>query len=169
MRPRRRLQDRRRLLELRHVTKYCGGLAAAQEVSFSIPCGVIAAVIGPNGAGRTTLFNVISGATAPTQGRAVLNDENITGRRSDQIAARGLVRTFLLGRLLPQMTALGNVLVGFHLHTHGETLAAVLRPRWLRAQEARIREEPSDLLSLVGLKPQADTLAANLAYAISGC
>lgn len=152
------------LLQVDGLTKRYGGLAAVQDVSFSIPPGVIAAVIGPNGAGKTTLFNLISGFTPPNQGRVILDGHDLTGLRSDQRAARGLVRTFQLVRLFPQMTALGNVLVGFHMHIHGGSIAAIVRPRWLREQEARIRAEAWELLGLVGLQHQADTLASNLTY-----
>jgi branched-chain amino acid transport system ATP-binding protein len=152
------------LLQLDGLTKLYGGLAAVQDVSFSVPPGVIAAVIGPNGAGKTTLFNLISGFTPPNQGRVVLDGHELTGLRADQIASRGLVRTFQLVRLFPQMTALGNVLVGFHMHIRGGSIAAVVRPRWLRDQEARIRAEAWELLGLVGLQHQADILAGNLTY-----
>jgi branched-chain amino acid transport system ATP-binding protein len=152
------------LLQVEGLTKRYGGLAAVQDVSFSVPAGVIAAVIGPNGAGKTTLFNLISGFTPPNQGRVILDGHDLSGLRSDQRAARGLVRTFQLVRLFPQMTALGNVLVGFHMHIKGGSLAAIARPRWLRDQEARIRDEAGELLRLVGLKHQADTLASNLTY-----
>ncbi len=152
------------LLRVDGLTKRFGGLAAVQDVSFAVPRGVIAAVIGPNGAGKTTLFSLISGFLRPTEGRVFLADKDITNRRPDQIARHGLVRTFQLVRLFPQMTVLDNVLVGFHLHTKGEWLAAIVRPGWLRAQEAHIREAARELLALVKLDHQADALAANLTY-----
>ncbi len=152
------------LLQVEGVIKRFGGLAAVQDVSFAVPEGVIAAVIGPNGAGKTTLFNLISGFTAPDQGRVMLAGQALSGLRPDQIAARGLVRTFQLVRLFSQMTTLENVLVGCHMHTRGESIAAILRPRWLKEQEARIREEAWELLGLVGLQHQADVAAGNLTY-----
>jgi branched-chain amino acid transport system ATP-binding protein len=152
------------LLQIEGLTRRYGGLAAVQDVSFAVPAGVIAAVIGPNGAGKTTLFNLISGFTPPNEGRVMLDGQVLTGLRADQVAARGLVRTFQLVRLFPQMTALGNVLVGFHMHSKGGSLAAIVRPRWLREQEVRIRGEAWGLLGLVGLQHQADTLANNLTY-----
>jgi len=152
------------LLEVQGVTKRFGGLAAVQEVSFTIPEGVIAAVIGPNGAGKTTLFNLISGFTAPDQGRVLLDGQPLSGLRPDQVAGLGLIRTFQLVRLFPQMTTLENVLVGCHMHTKGESIAAILRPRWFREQEARVRDEAWELLGLVGLQHQADVAAGNLTY-----
>ena len=99
------------------------------------------AVIGPNGAGKTTLFNVISGFFPPTAGRIAFDGDDITGLPQRKIAARGLVRTYQLVQLFKDLTVAENVQVGFHLVTRGAIGAALLRPRWMREQEARIRDE----------------------------
>jgi branched-chain amino acid transport system ATP-binding protein len=152
------------LLVIEGLVKRFGGLAALDGVSFAVPRGAIGAVIGPNGAGKTTLFNLIAGFLAPDSGRVTFAGRDITGDRPHRIAAAGLVRTFQLVRLFNRMSALENVLVGFHLHTRGELGAALLRPGWLRRQEARILAEGRELLSLVGLGEQAGSPAATLTY-----
>ena len=122
------------------------------------------AVIGPNGAGKTTLFNAISGFFPPTEGRIAFDGDDITGLPQRKIAARGLVRTYQLVQLFKDLTVAENVQVGFHLVTKGAIGAALLRPRWMREQEARIRAETRELLAFVGLAAQADMRADTLPY-----
>jgi len=150
------------LLNIEHLTKRFDGLTAVQDVSFSVPRAAITAVIGPNGAGKTTLFNLISAFHRADDGRIVFAGQVITNSSPERVARAGVVRTFQIARLFRQMTALQNVLVGFHLNTQGNVLAALLGRRWYREQDRRIQAEARRLLGIVGLADLADTLAANL-------
>jgi branched-chain amino acid transport system ATP-binding protein len=152
------------LLSVSNVTKSFGGLVANDSISFEVPEKTVFAVIGPNGAGKTTLFNTISGFFPPTEGRIAFDGNDITGLAQRKIAARGLVRTYQLVQLFKDLTVAENVHVGFHLVTKGAIGAALLRPRWVREQEARIREETRELLAFVGLSAQADAQADTLPY-----
>ncbi len=152
------------LLSVRDVTVRFGGLVANNAISFDVPNGALFAVIGPNGAGKTTLFNVISGFFAPTAGRIELNGADITGMAQQDAAARGIVRTYQLVQLFRALTVAENVQVGFHLVTKGGIAAALLRPGWVRRQEARLRAEARELLAFVGLDDRADMLADQLPY-----
>jgi branched-chain amino acid transport system ATP-binding protein len=152
------------LLSVSNITKRFGGLLANDAISFEVPEKTVFAVIGPNGAGKTTLFNTISGFFPPSQGRIEFDGDDITGLAQRKIAARGLVRTYQLVQLFKDLTVAENVQVGFHLVTKGAIGAALLRPRWMREQEARIREETHDLLAFVGLGAQADMQADSLPY-----
>ena len=152
------------LLSVSNVTKRFGGLLANDAISFDVPDKTVFAVICPNGAGKTTLFNIVSGFFAPSEGRITFDGEDITGIAQRKIAARGLVRTYQLVQLFKDLTVAENVQVGFHLVTRGAIGAALLRPRWMREQEARIRNETRDLLSFVGLAEQADSRADTLPY-----
>ena len=152
------------LLSVENVTKHFGGLAANEAISFAVPEKTVFAVIGPNGAGKTTLFNAISGFFPPTEGRITFDGADITGLPQRKIAARGLVRTYQLVQLFKDLTVAENVQVGFHLVTRGAIGAALLRPRWMREQEARIRAETDELLAFVGLSAQADMRADTLPY-----
>jgi branched-chain amino acid transport system ATP-binding protein len=152
------------LLSVSNVTKRFGGLVANDAISFDVPENSVFAVIGPNGAGKTTLFNTISGFFPPTEGRITFNGDDITGVPQRKIAERGLVRTYQLVQLFKDLTVAENVHVGFHLVTKGAIGAALLRPRWMREQEARIREETKELLAFVGLSAQADMQADTLPY-----
>jgi len=152
------------LLSVSNVTKRFGGLLANEAISFAVPENSVFAVIGPNGAGKTTLFNAISGFFPPNEGRIVFDGADITGLPQRRIAARGLLRTYQLVQLFKDLTVAENVQVGFHLVTRGAIGAALLRSRWVREQEARVRAETADLLAFVGLAAQADMRADALPY-----
>ena len=146
------------------VTRRFGGLVAVDAVSFEVPTTGVTAVIGPNGAGKTTLFNLISGALEPSSGRVLFDGEDVTRLAPEKRAARGLVRTFQLVKLFPELTAAENVAVGTHLKSRGGLLAALLGTPATRAMEARIDERSRALLARVGLAAVADRRADTLSY-----
>jgi branched-chain amino acid transport system ATP-binding protein len=152
------------LLAVEGVSKAFGGLVANDAVSFGIAHGAIDAIIGPNGAGKTTLFNIISGFYRPSAGRILFEGRDIVGLPQHRIAALGLTRTYQLVQLFKRKSAVENVAIGFHLQTRGGAGAALLRRRWMRDQEARIRREARELLAFVGLARQADQTAQELSY-----
>jgi branched-chain amino acid transport system ATP-binding protein len=117
------------LLSLAAVTKRFRGLVAVDGVSFAVATGDIFAVIGPNGAGKTTLFNVIAGVFAPDDGAITFAGERIDGQRPDQIARRGIGRTFQIVRPFPALSVEDNVVVG-----------ALLRANDLDAARAHARD-----------------------------
>ena len=114
------------LLAVSAVTKRFRGLVAVDRVSFEIAPGELFAVIGPNGAGKTTLFNMIAGAQKPDDGTVVFEGERIDGQRPDQIARRGIGRTFQIVRPFPGLTVQDNVVVGALLRA-ADTDGAIAR------------------------------------------
>lgn len=111
------------LLAVEQARKTFGGLVAVNDVSFSVKDGELLGLIGPNGSGKTTMLNLISGALRPTAGRIVLDGEDIAGRPAHRIAHRGVARTFQLVRVLPSLTAEDNVIAGAvfgHVRAWGE-------------------------------------------------
>jgi branched-chain amino acid transport system ATP-binding protein len=152
------------LLEVDGVSKFFGGLHAVSEVSFTVAQNTISAIIGPNGAANTTLFNLITGFVPSCEGRVRLANIDITGLPPFRIAAIGAVRTFQLVRLFPEMSVIENLMVGAHLRTSGGIWSAILGlPRartQMRASDAKARQ----LLALVGLADYANTVATNLTY-----
>jgi branched-chain amino acid transport system ATP-binding protein len=106
------------LLSVTDVSKRFRGLTAVSRVSFDVQPGEMFAVIGPNGAGKTTLFNMIAGAMAPDGGSITFAGEKIHGLRSDQIAQRGIGRTFQLVRPFPSLSVEDNVVVGALVQTN---------------------------------------------------
>ena len=152
------------LLELDRLTRRFGGLTAVDAVSLAIEPGRVSAIIGPNGAGKTTLFNVISGFLAPSEGRVEFDGGELTGRAPHEIAALGVVRTFQLVQLFPELTAVENVEVGRHLRTRGGVWAALARPAWARREQAETAAVARELLGFVGLGGRADVQAGALSY-----
>lgn len=151
-------------LEVKGLTKRFGGLVAIDDVSFTVAAEGVTAVIGPNGAGKTTLFNMISGFYPPSEGRVLLDGEDVTGTPPEGMAARGLVRTFQLVQLFPQLTTLENVKVGRHVRTRSGLFSALIRHAAARREEAETDAKARDLLDRVGLGREADTLAGALPY-----
>jgi branched-chain amino acid transport system ATP-binding protein len=152
------------LLEITGLTRTFGGLRAVDDVSFTVEKGQVAAVIGPNGAGKTTLFNLVTGFLQPDAGTVRLDGRDIVGKAPHRIASLGLVRTFQLVRLFPELTAIENVAAGFHLHSRGGLFDAIVRPPAIRAQERQIAERAAELLDFVGLAGCADIVARHLTY-----
>jgi branched-chain amino acid transport system ATP-binding protein len=151
------------LLRLQAITQRFGGLIALDSVWLDVASGGVTAIIGPNGAGKTTLFNAISGFRAPTEGRILFADEDITGSPPQEVAKRGLVRTFQLVQLFETLTVRENVKVARHLHTSGGLVSALL-PFRSHSIEAQVDASARDLLRQVGLEAHADTLANALPY-----
>jgi branched-chain amino acid transport system ATP-binding protein len=151
-------------LRVEHLTRRFDGLVAIDDVSFSVPVQGVSAIIGPNGAGKTTLFSMISGFLPPTQGRIFFDEQEVTGRAPEQIAAGGLIRTFQLVQLFQNLTVLENVKIGRHTRTRSGLFAALTRPGWARREEAETERRASELIAFVGLREQADTPASVLPY-----
>ncbi|MDR7482606.1 MAG: ABC transporter ATP-binding protein [Armatimonadota bacterium] len=140
----------RDLLVAERLSKAFGGVRAVRDLSFSVGDGEILGLIGPNGSGKTTAFNLITGFLVPDAGRVWLDGAEITGLPPHAICARGVARTFQLVRPFPHLTALQNVLVG---RIYGRA-----PQRRLRAAAA----EAAELLTFVGLAGKAHVLARHL-------
>ncbi|MBI3942325.1 MAG: ABC transporter ATP-binding protein [Chloroflexi bacterium] len=107
------------LLEVEQVSRFFGGLAALDDVSFQILRGEVCGLIGPNGAGKTTLINIISGLIPLSHGRIRLERRIISGLKPHQVAAQGVGRTFQNIRLFTELSVIENVMVGHHLRAKG--------------------------------------------------
>ncbi|GMU70755.1 MAG: ABC transporter ATP-binding protein [Burkholderiales bacterium] len=151
-------------LDVASVTKRFGGLTAVNAASFSIDAKSIHGLIGPNGSGKSTLFNLITGIFRPDAGRIAIDGFDVTGAPSHQITRRGVARTFQSIELFYDMSVLENCMVGTYPVTRAGSIAAMLRPRWVREEEARIREMAMQSLVFVGLDGCAGDLARNISY-----
>jgi branched-chain amino acid transport system ATP-binding protein len=152
------------LLETIDLVKSFGGLIAVNRVDFRLEAGQIVSIIGPNGAGKTTLFNTLTGLYQPDQGRILFNDRSLVGLRPDQIAARGMARTFQNIRLFGEMTVIENILVGMHVHLKQSPLQVLLRLPSFRKEEWAAEHRAVELMHAVGLAGVGNELAANLPY-----
>lgn len=152
------------LLDVSDLSIHFGGVKAVQNVSFSIDPGIVYSVIGPNGAGKTTLFNLITGVYTPTTGEIRLDGELIQGKSPNQLAERGMARTFQNLQVCMNMTAIENVMVGAHLRLDRNVVKAALRLPKLKARDAELREEAAELMRFVGLDRFIDARADSMPY-----
>jgi branched-chain amino acid transport system ATP-binding protein len=98
-------------LEIQNISKSFGGIQALNGVSLTIGDDELIGVIGPNGAGKTTFVNTITGFYTPDNGKLIFNNEDITGRKPNEVLRRGLGRTFQVTRAFRRMTVMENLLV----------------------------------------------------------
>jgi len=141
-----------------------GGVRAADNVSFDVEPGIVFSIIGPNGAGKTTLFNVISGLCPPDDGRVWFYGENVTALAPEQLARRGLSRTFQNLQIFSHLTVIENVMVGRHRHEATGIIADLLHLPAVARQNRRTREAAAEALARVGLADLAQRPASGLAY-----
>jgi branched-chain amino acid transport system ATP-binding protein len=157
------------LFETAGLTKDFGGLRAVDALDLRVENGEIVGLIGPNGSGKTTVFNVITGLHRATAGRVRFDHgrQDLTALPSYAITAVGIARTFQNQRLFGQMTVLENVLVGMHCRTRAGIAGILLGTPGPRAEKRRARERAAELLALFGsrLLPRADRPAWTLSYA----
>src|SRR5690349_16514666 len=111
------------ILEIMHVSKFFGGLAANSDVSFAMEEGMIMGLIGPNGAGKTTLFNCITGYYPPSRGEVLFAGRRINGLQPDAVCKLGMARTWQKVRPLAKLSVLDNVMVGALCRTNSLKVA----------------------------------------------
>ncbi|MEJ6709399.1 MAG: ABC transporter ATP-binding protein [Amylibacter sp.] len=143
--------NKRPILSVKGVTKRFGGLIAVNDMSFDVANHEMIGVIGPNGSGKTTMMNMISGAFKPTSGRILMKGRNLTDMPAQNIARAGVGRTFQLVRLLPNLNVIENVKAGA-VFGH--------RRRWGRDAEDFAHE----MLERVGLDALSDVPVTALTY-----
>ena len=149
------------LLQLNHLSRHFGGIAALHDISARVYPGELMGLIGPNGAGKTTLFNLITGFSAPSAGTIQFRDQLINGLAAEQIAQRGVARTFQNLRVFPNMSVFDNVSVG----AIGRSAYGLCDALWGRAAKRdRISAATWRALEAVGLDQDAHAMAANLSY-----
>ena len=152
------------MLKIQDLSKSFGGVKAVQNVSISIKKGTIHSVIGPNGAGKTTLFNLVTGVYTPSSGAILFQEENVAGMTPDQLAARGMSRTFQNLQVCMNMSAIGNVMVGAHLRMNSGLIACMLRLPSLRRADKLCRDEAAELMQFVGVGKYIRLAANQMSY-----
>lgn len=143
-----------------------GGVKAVDDVSFAVKAGEIFSLIGPNGAGKTTLFNLVSGVYRPGAGTVTLMGEIITGLPPDKLAARGLSRTFQNLQIFFRMTALENVMVGFHVREDKSVWKHLIGLPSTARQNRETRAKAMALLERLKLDRVAEQPAGSLPYGV---
>lgn len=141
------------LLEVRNLSKSFGGLQAVNQVSLDVAPGEIRGLIGPNGSGKTTAINLISGIYVPDDGVVTFRDRPITGLQPDQISQTGLLRTFQIPKLFSSMSLIDNMLIPYYARNNafsgGELSTATKKANELLelAGLTHLRQSPAKVLS----------------------
>jgi branched-chain amino acid transport system ATP-binding protein len=136
------------ILEARDLRKDFGGVRAVAGCSFAVPRAKISGLIGPNGSGKTTTFNLLTGLLTPDGGQAVYRGENIAGLKPHEIFRRGITRTFQITRVFREMTVLENM----------------LSVTGLGVPDRVARERADELIDFVNLTPLRAEYAGRLSY-----
>jgi len=152
------------MLRVEDLHKTFGGVGAIQDLTFAINSNTIHSIIGPNGAGKTTLFNLITGLYTPTRGRIYFDDADITGEPPHVLARHGLSRTFQNLQIFLNMSAMDNVMVGYHLRCDGRFLPSLFRFPSVVRKDAEYRDRAAALMSFVGLEDYVGADASAMPY-----
>jgi branched-chain amino acid transport system ATP-binding protein len=144
------------LLEVVGLTKRYGGLAAVDDLTFRVARGETFGIAGPNGAGKTTLFDTITGHARSNSGRIVLDGDEIQGKSSHAVCHLGIARTFQIPAVFPDLTVLGNILVGSYFGRRSRPVPAI-------RFDADSVERAYDAASFFGLQRKLGDLAGPLA------
>lgn len=139
------------LLSISGLHKAFGGLIAVNQMQFDVHTGEIVGLLGPNGSGKTTVMNLISGALQANEGKVVISGKDITNLPAHKISHSGIARTFQLVRVLPDLDCVENIEAGLAYRTN---------PLWGDAAHSAALE----LLYRIGLAKQAHTPAGDLTY-----
>lgn len=150
-----------KILEVKGLTKYFGGLGAVKDVDLSLEEGEMLAVVGPNGAGKTTFFNLLSGFERPTSGTIIFNGEDITRLPAHSIARKGLIRTFQANVIYDRLSVTRNIMVGHYgCHRLNPFKEFLERPE----DNPMVMANSQEIIEVLGLEGRAHDLAKNLPH-----
>ncbi len=153
-------------LAAKDVTLRFGGVTALDGVSVEVRSDELLAIIGPNGAGKTSLLNVLSGFYRPQSGGVELDGEPMGALRVDQVARRGVARTFQGTHLFAGQTVVENILVGRHLHMRTNILQAFLYFPWVAREEDEHRHAVEEIIEFLEIEPIRHQHVGTLGYGL---
>lgn len=150
------------MIRVEGVSKRFGGVRAVDDANLHVAKGSITGLIGPNGAGKTTLFNIIAGLLPPTEGRIIIDGEDVTGLAPHQLFAKGVLRTFQIAHEFSTLTVLENLMM-VPPGQLGEKLANTwLRRKAVAREEAAIRDKALEVIDFLNLGHLTNEKAGNL-------
>ena len=152
------------VLDVKNLGISFGGLRAVNDFSVSIKKEQLYGLIGPIGAGKTTIFNLLTGVYKPDSGKIILDGTDVTGKSTIDINKAGIARTFQNIRLFSQLSVLDNVKVGLHNNHSYSTVESIFRLPRFHKVEKEMNEIAMELLEVFGLKEDANVQAQNLPY-----
>lgn len=141
-----------------------GGLKAVDNFSLRLPARGLYGLIGPNGSGKTTVFNLLTGVYRTQAGRLSLGSQSLLGRKPHEIARAGIARTFQNIRVFGALSVLDNVRLGAQLRSHQALVGTLLRTRSHCRDEAQLTAKAFELLGLFDLQSRAYEPAGSLSY-----
>ncbi len=148
-------------IEINNLSHNFGGIQAINNISFKINSGELVGLIGPNGCGKSTTFNCLSGLVKPAEGSIFINGVNIKNYRPDQIQKLGMTRTFQHTRLWKEMTVIENILVSENNQFSPNLLKSLLMPNSSSKEQKRINKA-FEILEILGVSKVAHNLAGNI-------
>lgn len=152
------------LLEVRQLTKRFDGVTAVDRVDMTIFPRELVSLIGPNGSGKTTFFNCVTGFLRPDEGQVLFKGKDITHERPDRITLRGVCRTFQNVRILPSLTVFENLMVALQQHQEDSLVKRALHSPEIRHLETGSAQRVDSLLEQVELTHLRDVEVHNLVY-----
>jgi len=138
------------ILRIENVRKYFGRFAAVDDITIGLQEGKIYLLVGPNGCGKTTLTNCITGIFHAEEGRIYYRDEDITKEEMFKIARKGLIRTFQIASPFLSLTTLENMLVALPENAGENIFYSLYKPAWVDSEINAVRRA-SELLRVLGL------------------
>lgn len=154
----------REILKIDHLTVRFGGLVAVNDVGFSIFKDEIVSLIGPNGAGKTTTFNAITGFLKRASGSIDFEGQELKSSKPHEVAERGIVRTFQITSLFPNLSALANIRTGHHLQERETLLDAIFNTKRRQRMEKTTLAKAHEILSFISLGDKGEVSGGNLPY-----
>ena len=144
------------ILEIKDLHKTFGGLVALNKLNCYLKKGEILSVIGPNGAGKSTFFKLVTSFLRPTSGNIIFENKNITHLPTYKIAKRGIIRTFQETTIFKELSALQNIMVGFHMSCRSTALGIFSYAKKSRDDEEKFREDAENILKILDLESIKD-------------
>jgi len=148
--------DRPVVLSCQGIERSFGGLRALKGVSLEVREGEILGLVGPNGSGKTTMVNVVTGFYPPQGGRITLYGDDVTGLAPHRVAQRRVARTFQNLALFKGMSVLDNILIGRHVHMRPSALGALFYWWWAEREELAHRRVVEDVIEFMQLQDIRD-------------
>jgi branched-chain amino acid transport system ATP-binding protein len=150
------------ILEVRGLSKSFGGLRALADVDVAVPEARVVGLVGPNGSGKTTFLNVVTGFLGATNGSVLFRGEEIGGMRPEAIARNGLTRTFQEATVFPECSVRDNVIAGMLPQSRLTWRGSLLLSPGHRREKRRLHERADEVLDRVGFKARRTVLAGDL-------
>lgn len=152
------------LLEVTNLTKNFKGLKAVSNFSARLEENKIYGLIGTNGAGKTTIINMLSGVLKPASGTVFYCGEDITAKRPDKIAQMGILRTYQNLRLFKRVSVLQNIMIGAQIHKTYNNAEAILGLPRFKEEEKQLECKAMEMLKVMGIDSYAQDRADSLPY-----